>query len=360
MKLSVGLSIFAFLCLATCGGIILAITVTGWQNGVVYIWDTSSDQIIQNIQQVIEQNLNFVKFASKSIYFIVPPPMPTANFTPTLLIRMFDAYDGESGFNFGSFGFLTSSGVGNQKFSWQIAKGFGCPEYIYAYSDASINPRFLGNCAYPNGTVDWATLAYNGVDWGLKPEEQALVAQRGSTFLPIFNLLGQFTLTFETSELTWPYVSFAELSLTTFTNYVATNTSQILGGKTRISVYETQTNLLVASNFGPVVDGNGTRIPVTKLDSSTYIVKYATRKETGLDWTVSVGVQKSVIYGNMYYNVMVAGVCSMVVIIVCITCLLLGAWYCIMRPLQNRKRAAQGLEPYRSSSFSDVREFETH
>ena len=93
-----------------------------------------------------------------------------------------------------SVGFISASkSVGSGSFdfknkeSWELALHFGCSDYIFGYTDASLN--YYGYCAYPNFTVDYSTVVYNGSDYGLTPDEQALMqGQESAVFLPPFKL----------------------------------------------------------------------------------------------------------------------------------------------------------------------------
>lgn len=392
MKLWVLLSLCAGISIAISSSIILAIMVTGWMDSSVNIWQVASIQTQNDIVQVLRETLNFLKFASTSPPYIdqqlFNDSMPASNYDPSQLARMFTAYDTQSSFTFSSFGMLISS-VGrvvnntnpNGKLSWQIAKGFGCADYIYAFSDASLNPVFIGYCAFQNGTVDYQTLTYSGFDWGLKPEEaQILAGTLSYTFLPIFNLLGEFTLT---HEIGYPQVTpvingipmpryavtFAEMNLQTFSSYV-TNDVTVLNGKGYAYVVETNTGAMIASSIAnSVIDVNGTRlfaqnsavIAISQTFNATILTPITTTTTTfiftiaattppvdgsqsinavnslvgpwrvttsryvdqGLDWTVYVVVLDSDLYGNMNYRIMVAALISMAVIIISIVAVIL-------------------------------------
>ncbi len=354
MKLWVGFSLWSTLCLCVCAGTIIGIMVSGWKAGVRSTWTHASVQAQNNMEQALNASLNFVRFASSSVPFIVPilPPAGRANFEPAPLMRMFDAYDGESGFQFGSFGMLMRFGPPNStgKLSWQIAKGFGCTPYMYAFSDASIHPQFHGYCIDANGTVDWSVRKYSGFDWGLKPQEIALLdGGIRSTFLPVFELLGQFTLTHEIA-LPAPVnmVAFAELDLRTFSDYIARNVS-IFNGKGYAYVTESATGAMIASTVaGSVLYGNGTRVLAgasnvdairetfgsTGNDVGRWLVTRTQRVEPGLNWTIYVVVLDSDVYGNLYYSVMVAGLVSMAIVLVAIGLTFVGTFAWMTKPLR--------------------------
>ena len=376
MKLWLILSICAGTLIAICSCIIIAIMVTGWQQNVKDTWNIASTQTTNNILQVLNQNLNFLKFASTSPPFIEPllanQNMPFSNYDASRLTRMFNAYDGESGFNFGSFGMLLrANNYSNAKLSWQIAKGFGCPDYIYAFSDASINPSFYGYCAYQNGTIDTSKLAYNGFDWGLKPEEvQILDGTIPYTFLPIFNLLGQFTLTFETSSsLSFPKyaVTFAEISLNSFTDFVANNVSLSLNSY--VYVVETVSGDMIASNIqNTVIDSDGKRLNARKslsgiiqetfeqISNNKWIISTNNYKDIGIDWTIYVVALESSIYGNMTYRIMVTSLISMAIIIISIAIIVIIMRVFVQKSINKLVARAKG-EPF-GEEYIKIDEFQ--
>ena len=334
MKIWHALSLWTSLLLLSCAACVIGIMYSGWRQSATTSWLQVSNQTHQDVQRVMLENLDFLRFAASSVP-IFTPAMPTTGYDPSELIRMFRAYDDASPYTFTSIGLLRNADNRTGKLSWQLALGFGCSEYIYAYSDPAIHPVFLGNCAYKNGTVEWNRTAYSGFDWGLKPQEQVLLqAGPGAhTFLPIFNLLSQFTLTYETvvaypgggvngSAPTTSVVAFAEMDLRLFSTYVANNVT-VLGGAGHVYIFETSTTggPLVASTLGNVA--NGTRImasdPTTapairdtyayaaanpsSVDASVgrWRVSTSRYQDAGLDWTVVVVVPDWNVYSTLYY-----------------------------------------------------------
>jgi|SRR5579885_471620 len=375
MKLSVLSTTWATFCLLAVSGIVLAVLITGWQNNAVENWNYIASEMQDNILQAIHDSLDFLKFASSSPPFIEPLlanlNMPNCCYNPFQLARMFDVYDSESGFTFASFGMLIAAQGRvanltnpNGKLSWQIAKGFGCSDYIYAYSDASINPKFLGHCVDSNGIVSWNDSAYIGGDWGLKPEEASILAGNMSyTFLPIFNLLGRFTLTHEigypTNVIGEKYaVIFAEISLQTFSDFISNNVS-ILGGKGYAYIAETQTSAMIASTYntpqGVVVDSQGNRLSALTSNYSfisdtfqktgplvgNWRINTTRYQDQGLDWTITVVVKDSDIYGNMNYRIMVAALICMAVIIIFSALNIIGMMYLLSRSIQRLVKKIQ-------------------
>lgn len=312
-------------------GAILGICISGWVKGVNYTWDIAVNETMNTVSEELMNHLNFVRFAAFSVPFIEPMittrSMPFSNYSPGTLIRMFDAFDGESGYTFGSFGIImaydtfvppASPGVFTvRKVSWQVAKGFGCPDFIYAYSDASINPTFLGYCAQ---NLNASVPAYQGTDWGLSTEDLSLLSSGGETFLDVFQLLGQFTLTFKTAYqmIGKPYaITFAELNLKTFSDFVSKNVS-VFGGVGNIYVYETRTRAMIASNRPDSVLSNGTvRLPAPNLTSG-FVSYRRFNPYTGLDWTIALQATSYDVYQNLLLTTGIAGGVSAIIVVAAI------------------------------------------
>lgn len=373
MKLWLGFSLWATLCLCVCAGSIIGVIISGWKASVRSTWTQASVQAQNNMEQALNASLNFVKFAATSVPFIVPvlPPVNRSGFDPRSMLRMFDAYDGESGFSFGSFGMLMKSDNGG-KLSWQIAKGFGCDPYMYAYSDSEIHPQFFGYCISANGTVDWSVKKYSGFDWGLKPQESALLAgAMPSIFLPVFDLLNQTTLTYEIALPASSMVAFAELDLRTFSDYIARNVS-IYNGKGYAYVTESATGAMIASTqAGSVVYPNGTRIianasPVDAIRETfnstgdsvgRWIVTKSRHTEPGLDWVLHVVILDSDVFGNLYYSVMVAALISMSIVLVVIGATFVGTYFWLTRPLREVLAKLQTEESHNLSAYTPFSDF---
>jgi hypothetical protein len=351
MKIWHALSIWSTLLLLACAGSVIGIMYSGWRQSASTSWRVTANQTHQDVRRVMLENLDFLRFAANSVS-IFTPALPATNFDPSELIRMFRAYDDASVYTFGSIGLLRAgnSTAATSKLSWQLALGFGCPEYIYAYSDAAINPVFLGNCAYKNGTVNWNQTAYSGFDWGLKPQEQTLLGGGvggAHVFLPITNLLSQFTLTYEVVSLyaQTPVVSFAEMDLRIFSEYVANNVT-VQNGKGYVYIFETTTanGPLVASTIGNVVNGSrilaaDSSMPAPIRDTYAYAAANPTAsdasvnswrvstsryQDTGLDWTIVVVVADWDVYSNLYYLTGLSVGISILIIVICVVISVVG------------------------------------
>jgi hypothetical protein len=159
----------------------------------------------------------------------------------------------------------TSSANFINKISCEISLntfGLNCSDYIYACTNGT---GFVGFCAYSDYTVDLNQLEYTGQDTGLVPTEIQLFNSKTyqAVFLPIFNLLGEFSLTYERAHRCFGNsmvyaTSFAEKNLNELNGYLSTLTI----GKTGVAyIVETNTGLLVSTSVNiPLVDVNNSRI----------------------------------------------------------------------------------------------------
>src|SRR5690606_29838499 len=74
-----------------------------------------------------------------------------------------------------------------------------CPAYLYGFTTQSL--EYESYCVARDGSVNYAVSPYSGPDYGLAPEEVALLEGRTDTdFLPVFNIVGRQSLTY---EVTW-------------------------------------------------------------------------------------------------------------------------------------------------------------
>jgi hypothetical protein len=167
-----------------------------------------------------------------------------------------------------SLGIISANGAGTSnlnatdKVSCEMALNtFNLPCSGYIYACTTGDGGFDGFCAYPNYTVDMSKPIYTGLDYGLTATEAQLFENKGSAvFLPIFNLLGEFSLTYEKShwcpgDITVYGTSFAEKNLNELNSYL----SSLTIGKTGIAyIIEKDTGLLVATTSSnvPLVSNN--------------------------------------------------------------------------------------------------------
>lgn len=144
--------------------------------------------------------------------------------------------------------------------------GLGCSDYVYACSDNS--SVFPGFCAFRNGTANLNTTVYVGQDSGLTSAEISLFSNKNikAIFLPIFNLLGKFSLTYERShwcdgDSTAYAVSLAQKNLDQLDDYLST----LSIGRTGVAyIIERDTGLLVStSTVEQLINSTGGRVLAT-------------------------------------------------------------------------------------------------
>jgi len=370
MKLALGVSLIGAFSLVALYAVLVGIMVSGWQNSSSELWYVAADQTIDTMMEVVNSTLDFVEFTARSVPQFdawVQGNKDQSLHDPTNLLRAYAAFNEQSIHRFSSFGFLMRAntshpdGANGAKVSWQIASGYGCPSYMYAFSDNNINPAFYGYCGVSNGSVDFSNRAYTGSDWGLKPQEEMLLVGNGvtNTFLPIFDLLGSFTLTFEqrmVDKLNQPLLTFAELDLTRLSNHISDNI-ELLDGNALAYIYESVTGALVAYNtpnatlFDPI---NGTRYTIDRFKSlsSSWIETKTRVIRNGLNWTVVVAVPPDDIYGNMNQSIVIASCVSLGVLIFLVLVLWISIHFCVKRQLEAKKRGDSSI-PY--SVFDEVK-----
>jgi hypothetical protein len=363
-----------------CGTITLSWTTTQWRAGVEGMWVRASSELQARITQAIREDIGFVKLVASAISDVEPllqsQSVPNSGYDPIQLIRLFNGLTDESGRLSNSLGFMRrQSPTTNGKLSWQIAKNFGCEPYMYAYADASIYPLFYGYCASENGRVDRTTLAYNGTDWGLKPEEAAMLSgSRPATFLPVFPLLGKFMLTYELAYPVAPAVpyavTFAEFSLDVFTKFVANLT--VIEGRGSVYIVDLADGALLASNVpGSVLSNTGDRLfaanssfpviretyPVAlrainnsgtplltdgmagswKVSADRYV------EAAGINWLIVVAVPSDAVVGNLYSSIIIVSVVCAIILVLLSGATFVVAYAYIQRPLGRlNQRMKQG------------------
>jgi hypothetical protein len=241
---------------------------------------------------------------------------------------------------------------------------------MYVFSDNAINPRFLGYCGTSSGVVNFtAPPAYMGSDWGLKPQETSILAGTlDATFLPIFDLFGAFTLTYETGygpDGAKPPsgIAFAELDLTLFSNHISTRVS-LLNGKGLAYIYESATGAMIASTLnGTIFDGNQTRYTIATVPSqaiqdtadgqdAAWLINMTHRVESGLNWTIIVCARDSDIKGNINDGIVIASCASLAVLFVLVLFTWIGMHCCVVRQLRAKKEGTVSI-PY--TMFDEIK-----
>lgn len=322
-------------------GITVGLLVNGWTESTQTLWNEVSREILSSVQTQIDDHLQTLIFASKNVPFT-----PGQERTQALL-DYFAAYDTQSGYRYGSMGYLTrATGTANGKFSWQDAKYFVCPVYGYFFANASIYSQFHGYCANTT-TIDYSKLAYNGTDWGLKPQEAKLVdGNITQTFLPLFVLIGQTTLTFE-YDRGGGYVSFAELDLGTLTSYVQQNVS-VWGGRGVAIIIDNASGNTIATN------APGASLAAV-INSGWYVAGPTRTRYPGLDWSTYVAVPS--IYEDTKAPIVVACVVSAVVVLAIVAATLIVSIVCIARPIERLNKRARGemVHQEREEFFDDFK-----
>jgi len=320
----------------------------GSQNQMNRLYDEMVVDIHNGIYNTITQYFDSMKVVAKGVVELEPLfknySMPEdGSYDPSTLIRYMSMLKDD--FRFESVGMMIPfNSSETSKLSWQIAHGFGCPEFIYAYSDASIYPTFLGHCTFTNGTIS-KNLDYQGVDWGLKPDEIELMkGTKSETFLPVFALLNVMTLTFSSayryeSDITKVYgLTFAEKSLTTINHYFedlqlgnngvafifernngAMLTASVLGqttvedptntygGVRRLRVDEAP-NTIISKAGKSILEyyGSFENIPIyDNIVADDLLIGVNSYKTQGIDWIITIVVPESEIFSEIrYYSVL--------------------------------------------------------
>lgn len=277
MKLWIAVSIWTTTVILIIFGITMGVLVSSWKTNIEIEWEKSSLDTLTNTKRIITNHLDMVIFASRFVPLNTDPDKLLYYFLQyDKLVYYFLQYDNYSGYNFNSVGFLTNT-TSNGKLSWQIAEYKpACPDnFGYFFTNLTIHPRFIGYCV-----DDYNKITYDGFDWGLKPQEiQIINGQISETFLPIFDLLGAFTLTFEIGRGNG-MVSFAEIDLQSM--------RESISSKSNVFILDDNTQKVIV----------GTQIP-------NWIYKRSFRVQyPGLSWTVIV--EQESIYGDMYYRIMIA------------------------------------------------------
>jgi len=307
------------------------------------------------------------------------------NYAP--LISLLNALNFQNNTFMQSIGIIAVNGSGtanpnfSDKISCEIAIndfGLNCTDYIYACT--ANNLGFDGFCAYSGGSVDLSNIVYTGHDNGLVPAEITLFTNNNlkAIFLPIFNLLGELSLTYERSywcngDKTAYASTFAEKSLTELNNYLST----LSIGRTGIAyVIEQDTGLLISTSINqPLANASDVRISASNAEnwlihtSANYLLKYGNfdtftiesyfdtgslsinvqpvqyaPAQTSVNWLSIVVIPNSDYDGwvtrNVGWSVLVVALCAIVIVIL----VFLLFHYFITQPLQNRNRSTNIIE----------------
>ena len=374
MKLALGVSLVSGFALVILYSIMVGVMIPKWQSSVDQLWNVAAEQTRDSMMEVINSTLAFIQFAARTIPHMGHrlPLNESGGYNPRPLLHLFTSFDQESAYHFGSMGFLKRAALGagrllNAKVSWQIAKDFRCPspDYMYAFSDNAINPSFLGYCSAENLTT---IPAYTGSDWGLKPAEVGLLdgtlyPTAPGAFLPVFDLFGAFTLTYEWRWVANNALTFAELDLSLLSAHIATNVD-LLGGKGIAFIYESANGALIASTVNTsIFDTEHNRYTVENVTDQRirdtadgqepgWLITLTRRTEPGLNWTVVVAARDSTIKGNIRDGVTIASVASLGVLVALVLLTWVIIHVCVIRQLKA-KQVSLGSIPY--TVFDEVK-----
>lgn len=381
MKLALGICLLSGASLVVLYGILVGVMVPKWQASVGQLWNVAAVQTRDGMMEVVNATLQFIQFTARAVPRFDHRSSSTANasaampYDPSMLLQSFAALNELSGYRLGSMGFLMRAAPApsrppNAKVSWQVANGFGCPTYMYAFSDNTINPQFLGYCGLASGTVNQTVPAYVGTDWGLKPLEVALLdgtLGTTGTFLPIFDLLGSFTLTYESAykdALTGQSaVSFGEVDLTRLSDHITSQVS-LLNGRGIAFIYETASGAMIASTVnGTIFDANHTRYTIFNVTNQSmqdtadgqdnaWLITLTRRTEPGLNWTVVVAARDSDIKGNINDAIVIASVAGLCVLLALVLITWIGIHCCVTRQLRAKREGSVSI-PY--TIFDDIK-----
>jgi hypothetical protein len=253
--------------LLVSSAVIIGVMYAASKGSARLAFDVIMNDLHNGIAFAVHDLVSTLVYTASSIALVDPGiktctlPIHQGTYAPDLLIGLLTASKIESSGPLQGLGIITVDRPNNDtlinpsdKISWEVAQGFGCPEYIYAYTDASIpSDQFVGYCAWSNGSVSITNPpAYAGQDYGLTPEEQLLLrGSQPSIFLPIFDLLGKFSLTYEqavhcTTDASKPYVvTFAQKNLEQLDRFM----SSLGVGQTGVAyIVEAATGLIVTAS----------------------------------------------------------------------------------------------------------------
>jgi hypothetical protein len=168
-----------------------------------------------------------------------------------------------------------------------------------------------------------------------------------SSDLPVFGLLGQQTLTFEswnnapsaeTPNLPFPFLSFAEMNPSTSFNLS-------VGANYPICIAQTKSGSLLVVSSLSFACPNGTNVGSgATINNTVWWSRRVRYVNDTIDWTIYVGVPWSDVYGPLQYALTVAGVGSMVFVLACGVGMFALVYFCVSRALQKNTY----------SQFSDI------
>lgn len=349
--------------------------------------------INQGALDAANQIIYDLKEAANAVYRMQPSlqncNMPPSNYSQNSLVQLFNSLNSNQR-PLSSLGMMQKApGTPNGKVSWQIASGYGCNNLMYAFCDPSSYPNFYGFCVNAlSGNVTSSEPAYVGTDWGLKPQEATLLASQeankaagGSTFLPVFALLGYYTLTFE--QVTTcpgsniPYaIVFAEQSLAKLDTTLASLTQNLpavsliverttgflisssIPNQTQY-VYPNQTigrvNLCVVTSICNVIGTSLTSFTNTagynwNSGGQWIVVTPFTNSDLSIDWIIIVSIKQTSFTTTIQSASNLSIGLSLGIIFIVLVITLVGTYLLLTRPLKGLSEFIKIRDPKRAGS----------
>lgn len=141
----------------------------------------------------------------------------------------------------------------SNKISFEVTSGSivtpACPNYLYGFTSDDL--QYESYCIALNGTVDYSNSPYSGPDYGLVPGELSLLEGTAQAlFLPVFNLVGRQSITYEVAWRCDPNdpraygIGFGQTNLLLYSQYL-----ESLGFEGIILIVERSNGLVVATNI---------------------------------------------------------------------------------------------------------------
>lgn len=356
---------------------------------VLVVYDAFAREMSDNMEGAVDSIITGIRDASMMVDVFEPRlatcGAPPVNHTGEVLLRALTALPDPPGSSAAwlSLGLMQRASAQLEpadnvttKWSWQMALGFGCPEYIYAYIDAQTEPAFLGFCARltTNNTLQLSKeVAYNGTDWGFTDLERDMLfdAKYDESFVPVKSLLG--TLEFSYRRLVRcdkkPYAlvftsrSVAQLDVAL--------SAQRAGNDGVAFVIERTTGLLIAASVANQTHTPGTDKRVAALNATDARIRTAAQYLTriggeyaramhspeiddkmyvtstlyapvrGVDWLLVVAVDSSNITGPLG-SAAAINATVIVVFVVLVLATALGTFFCVTLPVRRMLSSKRG------------------
>ncbi len=301
---------------------------------------------------------------------------PQSNHTGETLLRSLEVLPGP----WLSLGVMQRSTVDpSTKWSWQMARGFGCPEHIYAYIDGETAPAFVGYCAslVPGGFNLSTALAYNGTDWGFTPLERQMLFDGAfdEAFTDVKPLLGVLEVSYR-RLIRCPGADKRPFALVFASRTIGQLEEALIAERANASgvtfIVERTTGLMVAASVAnqSYVDGGKARPVATNAtnamirEAASMLAGAASRRGSfqdrlfvsatpyaparGIDWIVVVAIETDAVVAAVQGAAFNLKLASALVAVGAIIFAAIGSYVCITRPLQ---RIAREIRDRRAGTF---------